>query len=702
MTICIRRRGYYPLSLYMNRLCSIRHNSILSHRASERLPTNLYHKLTQYGQSEVKLVPKIEHTALYSRVINKDKPFSLNGNPTFKPSQHRLYQLLEANVFHIMCVIECLKQGKDIPQLHNAFFRQIMVRLSKTQEPVVCEKLESKLRIPHSAVLQMGLECFSSITAHIKEPYTEDDLITWIESISAKSVSSSMSLITENTPGFVLFDILLRSPTFKESFLVQYELWTHNIKFLMTQMRKDPYIVKSMLDNMTYYGVMYEPHCLVHLYQTTLDFLISPNTRQQVKLNSKFFDGLIWDLAVYSLRYQKLDPIGIANAQELLMSHVRNSEGGSLSLKGYLGIAIVMSRISYNKGVEIFQVAEKKFAIETSSKKDLLSYYLTKIHLAKTSAEAVNTFKIASNQFDYSSTLWLFFIRKLKYLNVMDEKRAKLFYKQMSSSKVKLTNDIVYELLHFICDFTVLKEMLCSVSNGKQGVLNSAFRARYIQLLQLHEFKKGDFPQLPWDKPELEERNSHNYDSVEDCITYIYTTSPVKPIQLIVTYLRFVSKSDSAKFFKLYQEEILHKDHLPNAACLELLLDTAKGSGDAKVSDNLLAPQLAIREFQRNVKATTKSFGISPRDGLWQSYISLLAEFDYVSELSKIMKWWLDLNFRPKKATILLLLNTLPEEFALRHIKHHQVAKSKKDWDWPTTREFKRSKWLQSKSIVNR
>ena len=104
--------------------------------------------------------------------------------------------------------------------------------------------------------------------------------------------------------------------------------------------------------------------------------------------------------------------------------------------------------------------------------------------------------------------------------------------------------------------------------------------------------------------------------------------------------------------------------------------------------------------FQRNVQANAKSLGIFPRDDLWVLYILLLAEFDYISELSKIIKWWIDLHFKPKKSTILCLLAALPEEFALRHIRHHQVAKLKKDWDWPTTREFKRYMWFQDQPKV--
>lgn len=700
MTTCFRRRGYHSFALYKINLVPIRHNSLLSHRALERLPNNLYHKLTQYGQSEVKLVPKIEHAPLYSKVINSEKPFLLNWNPTFKPSQHKLYQLLEAIVFHIICVIEYLKQGKEVPDLHREFFSQVIARSGKSEGSVDCEKLRSRFAIPYNGILKMGLQCFSTISLYINEPYTEDDLVVWIDSCSARSISSSVSLVTENTPAFVLFDILLRSPTFKEQFLVQLELWTHNINYLIAQMRKDTYILKRMLDNLTYYAVMFEPHSLVTLYQSTMDFINSPKTRLLMKLSSAFFDDLIWNLAVYSLRYQKLDPLAIANAQELLMSQIRNFQGTSLSLKGYLGIAIVMSRISYRKGLQVFHVAEKKFRKETCSKKDLLTYYLTKIYLAKTPSEAVNTFKIASNKFDYSSTLWLFFIRKLKYLGVMDEKRAKLFYKQIRNSKVRITNDIIYELLHFVGELNVLEEMFRSVSNGKQVTLDNVFRVRYIQLLKRCESNKEDLPKLQWGPEKGHE--FHNFDSVEKYISHIYTSAPAKSIQLIVSYLDYISKWDTARFFKLYKEEVLDRDHLPNAACLKLLLETAKRSEDVKVSDNLLAPQLAIREFQRNVQTTAKSYGISPRDDLWRLYISLLAEFDYVSELSKIMKWWIDLNFRPKKSTILNLLNTLPEEFALRHIKHHQVAKLKKDWYWPTTREFKRFKWLHSLSSVSR
>ncbi|KAI5968924.1 hypothetical protein KGF57_000039 [Candida theae] len=628
------------------------------------------------------------------------KPFSVSENPAFKLSPHRIHQLLEAIVFHMLCVIECLKQKKEVPQIHLEYFSSIIAQLGHIKDRSFdCQSIQCKFAIPHNDALQSGLQCFCLVTQHIKEPYTEDDLISWIKSCSSKSVTSSLSLVTENTPAFVLFDILLRSPKFKEQFLVQSELWTHNIYYLMTQMKKDPYIIKAMLDNLTYYAVMFESRSLLSIYQTTLDFLNL--SRTHINLGDAFIDDIIWNLAVYSLRYQKIDPLSIANAQELLMSQIRNKHGRSLTLKGYLGIALVMSRISYSKGISIFRIAEKIFMEKTHSKKDSLVYYLTKIHLSRSASEAVDSFKTASNQFDYSSTLWLFFIRKLKYLKLMDEKRVKMLFKQIYSSKVKVTVDIVFEFLHFAKDFTFLEELFCSVSNSKQTIVQSTFRVKYIQLLQRRKVQEESIPELPWEKCD-EEHQNRNFDSIEQCITHIYNTSPVKSMQLIVAFLSYISNHDTVKFFEIYQQEVLDKDHLPSAACLKLLLDTAKESENVRVTDKLVVSQLAIREFQKNVQANTKAMGIFPRDDLWKSYISLLAKFGYISELSKIIKWWIDLNFKPKKATILCLLDTLPEEFALRHIKHHQAAKSKKDWDWPTTREFKKHKWIQGLQTVSK
>lgn len=696
MTTCFKRRGYHFLSTFhKTNLQSLRSSSILSHRARERLPAKLYQKLTQYGQTEVKLVPKIEHASLYSKVINSGKPFLVNGNLLFKSSQHRLYQLLEAIVFHIMCVVECLKQDKDVPQLHGEFFNQVRNRFGELEGNVDWDKFNLKFNVKPNVELNLGLECFSLIAMQIKESYTVDDLVIWIDSCSSKSATSSVSLLSDNTPAFVLFDILLRSPRFKELFLVQLDLWTHNINYVMMQSRKDHGILKLMLDNLTYHAVMFEPNSLVVLYQTTLNFVKSPNAGLLTQLNGTFFDDLIWSLAVYSLRYQQIDPTGIANAQELLMSHIKNV-GSSLSLRGYLGIAIVLSRISYDKGVQIFDVAQRKFARETSSKKNVLAFYIAKIYLAKSLKEAVDTFKTASNQFDHSSTLWLFFIRKLKYLNVMDEKWAKLLYQQISKSKVKITSDIIYELLHFVGEFDTLEDMFNALSSEKLVAVDNIFRVKYIQLIQHHKSEMGALPSLSWEFHD--QAQSSHWNSIDECISHEYTTSPVKSLQLVVTYLSYISDIDATKFFTLYKKEVIDRDHLPNAACLGLLLRTARRSENIIVGENLFAPQLAIREFQRNVQASGRSFGIFPRDGLWKQYILLLAEFDYVSELSKIIKWWIDLDFKPKKSTILLLLNALPEEFALRHIKHHQVAKLRKDWDWPTTREFKKFKWLQNRS----
>ena len=108
--------------------------------------------------------------------------------------------------------------------------------------------------------------------------------------------------------------------------------------------------------------------------------------------------------------------------------------------------------------------------------------------------------------------------------------------------------------------------------------------------------------------------------------------------------------------------------------------------GDFEAWDRYRAPQVAIREFQRHVK-TTKT-GIEPNEWLWNKYIKLLLKYDYISELSKIMKWWDDLKFEPSKGLLLLLLSALPREFSERHIKHHEKLQLKRDWPWPSIEEF--------------
>ena len=64
------------------------------------------------------------------------------------------------------------------------------------------------------------LGCFLLLSSQMKSNYSTEHLVKWIESIQAKSVIESYSYVhnLEEVPKFVLFDVMLRNPQFKEEF----------------------------------------------------------------------------------------------------------------------------------------------------------------------------------------------------------------------------------------------------------------------------------------------------------------------------------------------------------------------------------------------------------------------------------------------------------------------------------------------------
>ena len=72
--------------------------------------------------------------------------------------------------------------------------------------------------------------------------YSTEHLVKWIESIQAKSVIESYSYVhnLEEVPKFVLFDVMLRNPQFKEEFLLQKDIWLHNLKPFALQREAKP------------------------------------------------------------------------------------------------------------------------------------------------------------------------------------------------------------------------------------------------------------------------------------------------------------------------------------------------------------------------------------------------------------------------------------------------------------------------------
>lgn len=151
------------------------------------------------------------------------------------------------------------------------------------------------------------------------------------------------------------------------------------------------------------------------------------------------------------------------------------------------------------------------------------------------------------------------------------------------------------------------------------------------------------------------------------------------------------------EIFSLYCEHLEGK--IPDQQCLAALLRACleRKHGHVISWGALYAPQVAVHEFKKYVAQKVpltrpSEDGLVPSNQLWKLYIRVLVEASYLAELAEIIRWWEQVQFRPPKSTLLLLLRALPREFAERHIKHAASVPADAHflllWPWPTVDEL--------------
>ncbi|CAX43249.1 ARP2/3 complex subunit, putative [Candida dubliniensis CD36] len=654
-------------------LKTLRHKSLFAHKSIGRIPTTLYNHLTRFNQKSITIQPRMEYLPICHKLAHQNA--SVNTEVKLKNSPEKLKLMLETVTFHLLSIVD--GSTKSI-----TFFENLQNHFNK--EPANLETDVEYFCMSTGAVpnkIHVPLCCFLLLSSQMKSNYSAEHLVKWIKSISSKSVIESYSFLhnLEEVPAFVLFDLMLRNPQFKEEFLLQKDIWLHNLKPFALQRIGQTFILKSIIDNLVYYGIMFESDALAETLKTTLDFFKSSRTGVNVDLGDDFINELIWGTALYSFRYSDIKPVSIANVQELLVTYLSSVE--KLSFKAYMGITLVVSKVSRERGEKLYQIAESKFLNKETTSKEMVAYYMTQLYLAKSPEDLVHTFNVAIKKYELSSKLWLVFIRKMSSFDLLDETRASRILKKMVSTNVNITSDIVTELSKSVVDLSVLEGMTQMVSTDKARF----FLTRYIQLLNIYDGSLSQV-ELPWDK-EFDKSSAYKgFSSIADYTRYLCTLLPTTSIHQISLLLESEAKRNPQNTFQVYKKELLDKALSPNKKCLGVLLEVAYDHGDFEAWDRYRGPQVAIREFQRHIK-TTKT-GIEPNEWLWGKYIKLLSKYDYISELSKIMKWWDDLKFEPSKGLLVLLLSSLPREFSERHIKHHEKLQSKRDWPWPSIEEF--------------
>ncbi|EMG49054.1 hypothetical protein G210_0272 [Candida maltosa Xu316] len=600
--------------------------------------------------------------------------FSLNTEFKIKSSPEKLTLLLEPLVFHFLCILNGSQQSDDF---FNRLYKTIGENVDVNKD---CEYLGNYFKIdPEQLVIPV--QCFHSISTKLNKHYTIDNLILWIQSIQSKSILESYHYIKnqDDIPAFVLFDLMLRNPQYKEEFILQKDIWFHNLKPFALQRLGQTAILKSIVDNLVYYSIMFEISCLRDIIDLSFKFFKSSRTGVHVQLGDEYINEMIWNIAFYSSKYRDIEFPMVANAQETLVTHLTSID--KLSLKGYMGITTVISHVSRGKAERLLKVAERKFDLHNATSKEMVSYYIAQLCLADTPEEVVQVFNVATKKYDHSSKLWLVFIRRLNMLGLLDVARAKMILNKLISSKVSITSDMITELLRPVKDLFVFEDMIQSV-DSKTSML---FLNKYIQLLYSHD-STVPVKKFRWDEETIEpDKKVSNIDDYVVTILQKHQTISIYHIGLILEGQ--AKRKAVSQVFQLYKSKLLDKQLSPNKQCLGALISAAYHDGEAEAWNGLVTAQAAIHEFQQHVR--TNELGLIPSENLWKKYITLLDKYQQMSELSKIIKWWEDLNYNPSKRLLLTLLAALPIEISERHIKHHESANSSHDWQWPSINEFK-------------
>ncbi len=640
-------RPILPSKSYL--LLGLRNASTFLHRPIGRIPNKLHNELTKFNKNPVKIQPRMEYLPICSKIEH----LKINTDIFKKKSPEKLELMLEPIVFHLICIINNSTQS-------HLYFERLYEFLGEAPDLSEDVQYVSDITRTSPEKLNIPLKCYYIVTQKINRQYNIDELVSWITAIKSRTITESYNSIKQldSPPPFVLFDIMLKNPQFREEFLLQVNIWRDNMRNFALLRLKLVSILKDVLDNLIYYSIMFEPGYLQPIIEESFKFFKSSRTGIHVELGNNFINESIWNLALYSSKYRDLDPTVIANAQELLISYISLVE--KLSFKAYMGITIVIARVSHSKGEKLFQIAERKFSQHKKSQKDLVAYYIARICLCDTPDHLLHVFNVATRKLENSLNIWLFFIRRLNQFGMLDETRSKQILNELVISKISITSDVVTELVRHIDSLVVLRAM-ANLVDTKTARL---FIKKYVQLANNHE---GPLPKFPWGEE-------------------ILNSFPTTSIENVGLVLESYAKSNPSKVFEVYKTELIDKGLSPNKTCLGTLLRVACFDGESILWNGFTAPEIAVMEFQKHVK--TKGMGLVPNEWLWGLYTKLLIRYDYVSELSKIMKWWEDLRFEPSKELLLTLLGALPKEFAERHIKHHEKVHLKRDWPWPSIDEF--------------
>lgn len=567
-------------------------------------------------------------------------------------------------------------------------------------------------------VLERAVTAFILVskTAFLLSYTTERDLIPWICSISASSVTLSCAALTNlsNIPSFVSSDILLRTPMTHQEFDLQIDLWhTFGVGIAEDYAIYNRHL-KDCIDNLVFYATQYSPSQLLGLLKWNFDVFQSSKKLQKVFLQPPYLSRLVWKVVFDLFRrpeaYAKRHALSIVRAQETIVEQLSKtgdmtaSTRSKLDLDGQMGVVLAVNMISSEKARKLLVAVEP--LVTEGSRKHLSLYYVTKISVSTTPEQLLHSFHASM---DRSPAVWLSFVKKLHELGLLNEDRAIKILRELEREKKVLiiTKDVVSALLVPITSLQGM-EMFMAILQGAEKepsklatALSSTVLAKYISVLYREATSDREHISAAYCRTLGVVVPEAGFLSRLDYARYIYSTLRKTP-NLVGIRLHGEGRFQPENIFQMYNSEL--GEMSPSHRCVSALITTAIRSPNIMWGE-MYAAQVAIYEFKQYVAANESEGPYDadklPDDGLWQKYIELLARYEYVAEMASVIEWWEKLSYKPSQATLVLLLKAMPAEYGERYVQHAEKVRNESvgrlgaiakggvfEWPWPSVAEL--------------
>lgn len=707
-------------------------------KVHRKLINSLYREVRKYKEDRpITLEPTIQHFLVQLELCQHKKFDVFNVTSKVIPTPFKVNKLVEPLMFHILSLIVAnsnaiqmdVKTTSTIHDNISVILSHIPYDSNKLSNSCVdltqlAHQLFFLLPFEHNInedcmkSMITALEVLLNISHGINLENFDLHLLKWSRSILSGNVTSACTSLTNliDIPGFVVGDILLRTPMSKQELHLQLDLWQNFKHSIRVSYHEKVGHLRMILNNLIFYTVHLDIEKLPGFITETCAFFTNPRASHHTKLfTNDYINKLMWKVPFYYVesamtKNSSADMVMVIKAQETMSKYLGRTQGSpDLSLEGSMGVVLAISHMSFSKARSLFNISRDKHFTRRHhlQRKELLSFNFVRIMISETPDELLNAFNEAATDSKHVSTIWLGFIKKLLSFELLTPQRSEQVLEKLLdiSDDILMTKNIILHLMVPLTSNNHFETFVKRMNQHGNWVVPK-FRSILIEKYMIVLYNNLQAPVDPEifrilipDKhmpPSLSES-----DGLTIARDLYYNHITRKTPSVIGKMMNGEVKVQLENLYNIYKQELTTHETLPDESCLMALLKASMTltTGDINsgyIWDGMYAPQVAVHEFKTHVKSGDVVF---PNDELWQNYILLLHKFGYISQLSEIMEWWVDLKFNPSYETLLLLLKSLPIEFAERHILHISKVKSdattdtrlkiignngSHNWPWPS------------------